>query len=306
VFYGCDSLNYNIYGTIKYLGNRDTPYLVACSTTNKNLTNYEIHNQTRFIEDHVFENCKNLTSITIPDGVTRIGESAFKSCTSLNYNIYGGIKYLGNEDNPYLVAISTTDNKLTSYEIHKQTKFFAGGVFKNCIGLTRITIPNGVREIGMYAFYDCRSLTEIVLPDYLQIIPMNTFEKCLQLNKIVLPKGLCVVEEYAFTDCKKLATVYHKGTAEDWNAIRFENGNDLIQNVAVQHNYDNGNPVPSDAPVGPADPNFAWPEGYDETTTIFDKIVVAIETLIGGIVFIILAPIIMIISTIISLVTLFL
>lgn len=124
--------------------------------------------------------------------------------------------------------------------------------------------------------------------------------KCLRAGMIVYSL------EYAFTDCKKLATVYHKGTAEDWNAIRFENGNDLIQNAAVQHNYDNDNPVPSDAPVGPADPNFVWPEGYDETTTIFDKIVVAIETLIGGIFFIILAPIIMIISTIISLVTLFL
>lgn len=264
----------------------------------KKLASISIPDSVVELRSSAFYECENLKEITLPESITHIWNSVFYYCTGLTeITIPSGVTVLrsgvfqGCED---LVSVTLPEG-LTEIGTY---------AFYGCSSLKEIAIPNGVREIGMYAFYDCRSLTEIVLPDYLQIIPMNTFEKCLQLNKIVLPKGLCVVEEYAFTDCKKLATVYHKGTAEDWNAIRFENGNDLIQNAAVQHNYDNGNPVPSDAPVGPADPNFAWPEGAEEKT-VWEKIVDVFVTIVAGIFFIILAPILLIFSTIMAIVHIF-
>ncbi|MCM1296691.1 MAG: leucine-rich repeat domain-containing protein [Muribaculaceae bacterium] len=71
----------------------------------------------------LFQNCKNLTSVTIPPGVTRIGENVFLGCTSLtNVTIPMGVTRIGN------------------------------GAFGECTSLTSITIPSSVT--GIYHAFD--------------------------------------------------------------------------------------------------------------------------------------------------------
>ena len=75
-----------------------------------------------------------ITNITIPNGVTAIGNDIFNDCTSLT-NI-------------------TIPNSVTS---------IGDSAFYNCTSLTNITIPNSVTTIGNYAFYNCTSLTSITI-----------------------------------------------------------------------------------------------------------------------------------------------
>ena len=79
-----------------------------------------------------FENCKSLTSVTIPDSVTTIGYRAFSGCTSL--------------------TSVTFPNSVTS---------IVDEVFIGCTSLTSVIIPDSVTAIGAYAFYDCDSLTDV-------------------------------------------------------------------------------------------------------------------------------------------------
>ena len=134
-----------------------------------------------------FSNCSNLTSVVIPDSIISIGENAFYGCTSLVYNTYGTIKYLGNTNNPYLAAISTVNTNFASYELYEQTKILADGLFKNCTRLKSIAIPDSVTNIGLYAFYNCSSLTSIEIPDTVTSISSGTFYNCSSLESMLLP-----------------------------------------------------------------------------------------------------------------------
>ena len=108
-----------------------------------------------------FYNCSNLTNVTIGDGVTSMGESVFYNCSSLTYSEKDNVKYLGNEQNPYHVAVEIIDNTATSLIIVDECKLVASRAFYNCTNLTNVTIGNGVTSIGSHAFYGCSKLTSV-------------------------------------------------------------------------------------------------------------------------------------------------
>lgn len=86
------------------------------------------------IGDSAFQNCKNLTSIAIPDSIISIGSGAFSSCSGL-----------------------------TSITIPNSVTSIAGGAFYLCSSLTNVTIGSGLTSIGFNAFGHCSSLKTIVL-----------------------------------------------------------------------------------------------------------------------------------------------
>ena len=89
---------------------------------------------------------KSLTSVTIPDSVTRIGYSAFRGCTGLTS-----------------VTIPDSVTSIDSY------------AFSGCTGLTSVTIPNGVTSIGGSAFNYCTNLTSVTIPDSVTSIEWGAF-----------------------------------------------------------------------------------------------------------------------------------
>ena len=131
-FYSCDSLVYNEYDNAYYLGNTNNPYLVLVKAKNTSINSCMINENTKFICHSAFYSCDSLTSITIPDSVTSIGDWAFDSCDSL--------------------ASLTIPNSVTS---------IGHGAFFDCSNLTSITIPDSVTSIGDSAFDGCDSLADV-------------------------------------------------------------------------------------------------------------------------------------------------
>ena len=100
-----------------------------------------------------FWGCTNLTSVTLPDSLTRIGDGAFEYCTSLtSVTIPNSVSRIGN--NTFAQCTS-----LTSVNIPDSVTRIGDYAFDECTSLTSVTIPDSVTKIGNYAFKDCKNLT---------------------------------------------------------------------------------------------------------------------------------------------------
>ena len=106
-----------------------------------------------------FVSCPSLTSITIPDSVTSIGNNAFYKCTSLtSVVIPSSVTSIGEYAFNYC-------SSLTSVVIGDSVTSIGEHAFWHCTSLTSVTIPNSVTSIGNWAFGECTSLTSIEFED---------------------------------------------------------------------------------------------------------------------------------------------
>ena len=104
-----------------------------------------------------FANCKNLTSITIPNTITTIGSNAFSECKGLTSIIIpNGVVSIGSR-------VFSHCTNLTSIKLHNSITSIGEYAFGKCSALTSIVIPGGVAEIGNCIFADCHALTSITI-----------------------------------------------------------------------------------------------------------------------------------------------
>lgn len=202
------------------------------------LTSITIGGGVTSIGDSVFSGCTGLTSITIPNSVTNIGESAFSGCSSLEsitvpfvgakagvtssdtYRypfgyIFGTSSYTGGvATNQYYYGSSTSGTTETTYYIPSSLKSVTVtggnilyGAFYNCKGLTSITIPDSVTNIGSSAFRDCTGLTSITIPDSVTSIGSNVFEDCTGLTSVTIGNSVTSIGYSSFYGCTGLTRV---------------------------------------------------------------------------------------------------
>jgi len=132
-----------------------------------NLTSVTLPNSLTSIGDRAFFDCANLTSVTLPNSLTSIGDSAF-SCTNL--------------------TSVTLPNSLTS--------------IGNCafIGsrLRSVTIGNSVTTIGESAFQNCQELSSVTIGNSVTTIGERAFQLCVELRKINIPNSVTSIGKMAF------------------------------------------------------------------------------------------------------------
>ena len=79
--------------------------------------------------------------------------------------------------------------------------------FRDCSGLTSITIPEGVTSIGYLAFGSCDSLTSITIPNSVSSIGDYAFDDCYGLTSITIPEGVTSIGDGAFDYCTGLTSI---------------------------------------------------------------------------------------------------
>jgi hypothetical protein len=152
-----------------YLGN-DTAVTIPARIRGVQVIGIEgYYNEEEEIARSVFEG-KEVSSVTIPNGITYIGDVAF-----------------------YETALTsiTLPNSVTSIGI---------GAFSGA-HLTSVTLPNSVTSIGDYAFSGCSGLTSITIPTSVTSIGVQAFSGCSGLTSITIPTSVTTIGEWAFWGC---------------------------------------------------------------------------------------------------------
>ncbi len=153
------------------------------------------------IGEKAFSECAGLTSVTIPGGVTSIGEDAFSYCEGLtSVTIPGSVTSIG--EHAFFFC-----KGLTSVTIPRGVTCINEGVFYDCTSLTGITIPDGVTSIGGSAFSGCTSATGVTIPDSVTSIGSDAFSRCSALTNVVIPDSVTSIASRAFSGCTSLTSV---------------------------------------------------------------------------------------------------
>ena len=137
------------------------------------------------------------TSVTVPDGVTRLGSYAFKGLTALEEVIlpdsveeFETLFY----DCPALKHIRFSEN----------LPGITSTAFLRCTALEEIRLPANAREIGTEAFKECTSLREVILGEHTERIGFRVFQGCTALRRVVFFAEFEYIKPDAFWGCTAL------------------------------------------------------------------------------------------------------
>ena len=129
---------------------------------------------------YVFQNCAQLTSVTLPAGLMTLGAYVFDGCSSLS-----ALTYSGNADEGS--ALPSTVTVVGNY------------AFNGCSELTTVKLP-AVTTLGTNSFRDCVKLSNVQLNMSLKTISNSAFRGCKALELIQLPNELEKIDTYAFRE----------------------------------------------------------------------------------------------------------
>ena len=232
------------------------------------LTNVVLGNNVSGIGSQAFQGCVNLSGIVLPNSVTNIEDAAFRGCSRLaSLSLGSAVQSLGSYQTFYgctgLTNISVDSNNLTyasvngvlfnkslttliqypagnpgaTYVIPGTVTNIAGNAFYGCAGLKSATIPNGVMNLGTFAFASDSSLTNVVVSGSVTNVGSQAFAGCTSLQTAIFlgnrPDGL--YGQFVFSGISSsVLTVYFVDGMAGWNGfVGPDNGSPLVRLYAI-------------------------------------------------------------------------
>ena len=179
---------------------------------------------TRIGED-AFRSCRNLIEVELPDSLNSVGWTAFTNCNSLTELFIPA----GVEEVEYLAFGECAS--LISIEVSASNQVYSSidGVLFDKSGTKLIqfpcgrtgtyAVPNGVRQIKDGAFMEAAKMQRVILPDGLEWIGNFVFVRCLSLESVSIPASVESIGVEVFQDCRALPEIAVAEENEYYRAV---------------------------------------------------------------------------------------
>ncbi len=236
------------------------------SSTRPKILSIKFDENSKCIEigDCAFRALDELTEINLPNSLISIGEDLFRPNNNLEYNVKDGLKYLGNDINPFLLLMGMEDTTLTDVIIDENCRFLYSSIF-NGDNIITVSIPKSVEYIGTNAFRMCSKLTDVyyegMIDEWVAISfsdstanPLNkganlyvngdelvteinidtattinayVFYGCISLTKVTIGSQVTSIGEYAFYGCTGLTSITIPESVTSIGSSAFRNCTEL-------------------------------------------------------------------------------
>ena len=162
--------------------NKGRSYTVVRATNgafqNSDITSITLPNSITSLGNNCFSLCNNLISVKLPDNITSLGDYTFQSC-----------------------------NKLSSIKLPSTLTSLGEYCFSHCDGLTSLLLPNSITTLGEGCFMGCENIETITLPSNITSLPANCFFLCKELSEITLHEGITSLGQACFSGCLSLTSI---------------------------------------------------------------------------------------------------
>ena len=228
------------------------------------ITSVTLPDTLEHIGDSAFWDMKGLTELRIPASVGSIEKAAFSGCDSLHLVIDPANPFYVMQDDILYTKDMTT--LVCAVGFNKMTDNGNGGMtyIKRAV-----TVPDGVKYIEDQAFYKCTSLSEITFPDTLLHIGYRAFGSCSLRKAVVFPASLKGIGYGAFSDSGAPAYVF-KGSDYVINDTTENKLNEKESGETLESTTFGTQPIFLIAPNGSAAEQYAADYGTRVFTVIRD------------------------------------
>jgi len=156
-----------------------------------------------------FQDCAELESVIIPDGVTRIDNLAFNGCPALKSVFLGkGVNSIGNGAFAGCASLEKIRVKHGNAAYYGEGNCLIAAASKTLVaGCRKSVIPDGVKIIGRGAFQGCNSLKSVNIPDGVEAVGDYAFYGCTAVKAISFGTGVAEIDENAFCGCTSVQSI---------------------------------------------------------------------------------------------------
>lgn len=189
----------------------------------KELTEVSLPEGITEINQYSFYYCSALTKVTLPSTVTTIGSYAFSNCSALtSMQLPESIKTIGDRAFYYSDALESINLPASLTEL-------GGSAFSYCKALKTIDLPESLTKIGSSVFQNCQALTSIAIPASITEIPSSMFQNCSGLTSVSIPATVTTINGSALQGCSSLTGITLPAALTKLGSSVFQNCSNLVE-----------------------------------------------------------------------------
>lgn len=216
VNYMCSGMNAHYKSVDGVLYTKDMTKLLTYPAASPT-TAFTIPETVTVIDNTAFYHSENLVELNFPAGVTWMGYSALRGCTSLtSLTLPDAITHMGPS------CMSYCDN-LAYLHLPASLDTIANSVISELPSLTEVTIPRNVKYIEDFAAVGSTGLKTITFEEgsCLQAIGLRAFEDCISLESFDMPNSVTAIDGQIFGNCSSLKSVHLSENLTDMGGATF-------------------------------------------------------------------------------------
>lgn len=161
-----------------------------------------------FYKYNIFNSRKDITSVSIPEGIRMVGSAAFAGCNAMAQELI----------------------------LPKSLKIIGAYAFYGCTGIYGDLDLSGLSVLNTGAFFNCSGINGSLTLPAINTLKMDTFYNCKSLSgNLIIPEGVEIIEEFAFSNSSgpgRLTSLVLPSTIKEIHcyAFQFQTGfaNELI------------------------------------------------------------------------------